>query len=113
MISLREIASKCYSLSERISVINHIFGFLIGSPKFISGKYISLKKQLKLIEGQFLDLNIILIGGDYFSLTKRKIIIGGIQYLRDIFAKAKIGIRKIGLYQIHSEDCQDRAGANQ
>ena len=104
-LSLKTIASDCLSLQPSFSVIRDVFGYIFGAPK----RTMSLKRQLQLIKGPSLDINLILVGKENFDAHPEDFqeIQYGVQFTRDIYAKVDLGIRKINWQQISVADAGD------
>jgi len=99
MLSLKEIAEKCLSQKKPLSVNWDILGCWT-KP----GRLISLKRQLELLKGPGLNINIILVGAENFTDKHIQNIDEGIQVLREIYAKVDLCIRKIRWCEISVKD---------
>lgn len=101
-LSLKTIASNCLSLSPPFSVLRDFLGHTLGYIP--QGVTISLKRQLQLVKGHSLGMNIILVGVENFTTTDLEETESDIQFTRDIYANVDLGIRKIEWYQISAAD---------
>ncbi|MCP4231242.1 MAG: hypothetical protein GY771_13990, partial [bacterium] len=92
-LSLKTVAANCLSITPSFSVISGIFGYKLdyGVPK----RTISLKRQLELIQGPSLDINLILVGPERFTEVELAETQYAVQFARDIYAKVDLGVRKI------------------
>jgi Metallo-peptidase family M12B Reprolysin-like len=90
MVSLRRMA-QCLGFSGRISVVQHFLGY---RTQF-SGRNISLFRQVQLLQNRYINLNIIRVGNDNFSVADREEIDFAIQTTRAIYAAVNLGVGRI------------------
>lgn len=64
----------------------------------------SLKRQLELVKGESLGINLILVGVENFTPTDYEEIESAVQFMRDIYDDVDVGIRRVGWYQISAAD---------
>lgn len=114
-ISLRQTAQNCLGVSGSISVTDHVYGYVFrdsdgsvfgalssGDTLPGSGEQTtrSLKRHLRTISGQALDLVIILVGHqpDFSGAFSRSQVAKAqyaIQVTRDLYAQVDVGVRRI------------------
>ncbi len=97
-LSLKTIASNCLSVSPPFSVVRDVFGY--SAPRLT----MSLKRQLELVKGESLGINLILVGVENFTPTDYEEIESAVQFMRDIYDDVDVGIRRVGWYQISAAD---------
>jgi hypothetical protein len=97
MPNLRDIVQDRLSLSPPFSVVRDVFGYRHGP---VPRRSMSLRRQLELLEGLSLDINIIGVGWDNFSDNDREEINYGLQLAREIYANVDLCIRRIRWQQI-------------
>jgi hypothetical protein len=95
-VSLRQAASNCLGQSGSISVTRNVFGYVYGLPTLP----IRLKEHLDLIKGRAFNLSVIFVGhaSGFTGTTSRADadrITYSIQRMREIYAQANLGVRKI------------------
>jgi len=115
-LSLKTIASNCLDLSPPFSVIENVFGYKFrdstGNIFGIQQRTMSLKRQLELIQGPSLDLNLIRVGIELFDESDHAEIQFGVQFTRDIYEKVDLGIRKLNWQYISEDDAGDYVTIN-
>jgi hypothetical protein len=111
MASLKSIASQAIGLNGGFSMVHDFFGYQYydSTQTFITP--LSLRRQLTLVQDRSIHLEIILVGKDASfggdSVVTRAQAIGiqtGIQHMRDIYAQAPLGIRKLYWARIGVDD---------
>lgn len=115
MVSLKDVAQDCLGLSGTISVNSDVFGYIfrdatgsifgpLGGTDILPGtntpRNRSLRSHLELIEGQSVNLSIILVGheNDFsgaVSVNEALSVQYAIQVMRDIYGQRDIGVRRI------------------
>jgi hypothetical protein len=100
--SLTGTAADCLSLTPPFSVVRDVFGYIFGAPS----RTLSLRRQLELIRGLTLDVNVIIVAPGGFSADDFSNTQYAIQYSRDVYAPFGLGIRKLNWQQI----ADDQAG---
>ena len=98
-LSFKGTAASCLGVSGRVSAIDDIFGFV-----FNPGLELSLGRQLQLARGQALNINAILVAHEDFEYQDWEETQYAIQFMRDIYAKVGVGVRKIRWQGIPSSD---------
>lgn len=106
-ISLKRTAEQCLSETPDMTVLRDVFGYTRGPPETLS-----VKRQLELVRGQTLGINPILVAPGDFSDGDREDIEYAIQFMRDIYAKVDVGIRKLNWKYI-PEDHPDFNGSHE
>jgi hypothetical protein len=104
MASLRQVAG-CLGLSGNISIVHDFFGHR-QAPDFNS---LSVLKQIKLLQGPHIHLNLILVGTDengLFSHKKEVEISTSIEQMRLIYAQVNLGVGRIQQYGIPIDEAK-------
>lgn len=91
-LSLRNIVQDRLSLSPPFSVVRDVFGYHHGSTP---NRTMSLSRQLELLEGLGIDINLIVVGWQNFTNNDFTEINYGIQIAREIYGNVDICIRRI------------------
>lgn len=103
MASIRQIA-HCIGLSGRISVIHNFFGYAKAPPWTLASSQsslpqsLSLLKQMRLLRGRHVHLNVIRVGTDgngLLSAAEEEAIDCAIQITRNIYAAVHLGIGRV------------------
>lgn len=98
---------NCLGVSVNASAVRDLFGYdYVPRP-------LSLRRQIELLGGKHLHMNIILVG--YESLNKKEYwdkIYAGIQIMREIYAQVGLGIGKLEYYAISDKDAGGYAQLN-
>jgi hypothetical protein len=116
MASLREIAD-CIDAPGDFSVLEHVFGFwrrrvpadpaAPGSPGW-EDTSVSVLEQIRLLQGEFYNLNIIKVGWDQFSDATRADMDERADYAvyraHDIYAQEDIGVGRVRFWVVDSAD---------
>ena len=111
MASIRGLA-KCIGLSGEVSIIRDFYGYT-RAPRPLS-----LLRQVRLLQGRHIHLNLILVGIESFTAANKQEIDAAVQFMRDTYATVGIGIGRVerfkittaqanGLENIDSEDEAD------
>jgi hypothetical protein len=97
MTSLRNIAN-CIGVTGNISIIKNFFCYTRRPP----ASSISLLRQVKLLKGKHIDLNLIHVGSDspFYGESTINDIATAILTTRDTYAQVNIGIARINYYFI-------------
>lgn len=93
-LSLKTISRDCLNKSPPLSIVKDIYGY--SAPR----RTLSLKKQLRLMGGLGLNVNLILVGGDTFTSVEIEEIEHGIQFCRDIFSNVNLCVRRVSWQSI-------------
>lgn len=94
MASLRK-AAQCIGLTGPISVVHDFFGFRLGTP---AGTSVSLSRQLQLLQGKHVHLNVIRTAPFDDTLLAR--IDAALQIARDRYAPYSVGIGRIRHFHV-------------
>lgn len=103
MASIKQIAN-CMGLSGRISVVHNFFGYAKTPPWTLAPSQsalpqsLSLLKQVRLIKGRHVHLNIIRVGTDgngLLSAAEEEAIDCAVQITRNIYAAVNLGIGRV------------------
>ena len=99
MLSVKKTASNCLSLSKPFSVVRDLFGYEFARPN----RQMSLKRQLQLIHGPCLDINVIFVRWlEFPQAADIEEVAHAVQIARDIFSQVGLGIRKVRWQQVWS-----------
>jgi hypothetical protein len=98
-LSLKFVAQNCLMVMPTFSILYNVFGYF-----FNPGQVLSLKRQLKLLQGHGLNVNIILVADDNFTWEDWEETQYAIQFMRDIYANVDVCIRKIRWQAIHATE---------
>jgi hypothetical protein len=111
MAFLRSIASQAIGLNSGFSLVRDFFGYRFYDSNQRFYDPLSLRKQMTLVQDRSIHISIILVGLDEdfegaSVVTRDQInfIQMGIQYMRDIYAKAPLGVRKLYWLRIGVEE---------
>lgn len=99
-LSVRQVAKDCVGAGAIFSITRDVFGFAVGSPAGV----VSTRRQLELAGGSALDVNLIIVGPTQFSNADYAETSSALQIMRDIFAAAGLGIRRVNWQQISTKD---------
>jgi hypothetical protein len=100
--SLRQAAS-CLGLKGNVSIVRDFFGFRRGVlPPDPEGELveISLRRQLRLLEGRIIHVNVIAVGADQFSDDDRIELDYCIFRLRNIYSQVSLGVGRVEHHNI-------------
>ncbi|MCV3274234.1 zinc metalloprotease [Roseobacter sinensis] len=97
MISLRSVANSCLEVSGGFSVRRDVFGYVWGP---LEDRSLSLSDHLNQISGEAFDITVILVGHEpglagWFDQDDVNQIQSAIDWAREIYAQAGLGIRRI------------------
>ena len=92
MASLKK-AANCIGLTGNISIVQDFFGYRTGTPIPLS-----LRTQLRLLQGKHIHLNLIRTAN--FDFSKQKEIDFGLQTMRNIYAIVNVGVGRIQRFVI-------------
>ena len=92
MASLKK-AANCIGLTGNISIVQDFFGYRTGIPVPLS-----LRTQLRLLQGKHIHLNLIRTAS--FDVSQQKEIDFGLQLMRNIYATVNMGIGRIQRFLI-------------
>lgn len=103
MASLKTIASQACGITGGFSLVKNFFGFMFYDSNQTFVNALSLKNQITLVKGKSIHISAILVGADDFAfggssavtLTQAQDFQAAIQRMRDLYAQAPLGIRKI------------------
>lgn len=87
MVSLKK-AVNCIGLTGNISIVQDFFGYRTGTPVTLS-----LRTQLRLLQGKHIHLNLIRTAS--FDVSQQKEIDFGLQRMRNIYATVNVGVGRI------------------
>ena len=106
MASIRQMAN-CIGLSGDISLVEDFYGYLKGGPK-----QLSLLKQVLLLKGKHIHLNLIRVGIESFTNEGKnndeQEINLAVQFTRDTYATVNLGIGRVERYWITTADAEGR-----
>jgi hypothetical protein len=100
---LRNMAN-CIGLTDNVSILNDFFA--CGRPR--PGTQFSLSRQISLLRGRHIHLNIIRVGLDQYTNADHDKIAAAIQITRDIYATVNLGIGRIEYYDIETANANGR-----
>lgn len=116
MVSLRDIA-ECIDAPEDFSVLEHVFGFWRGrvpadpaDPTSAGWEdtSVSLLEQVRLLQGEYYNLNVIEVGWDQFDAATLADMDERVDYAiyraHDIYAQEDIGIGRVRFWVVDSAD---------
>lgn len=97
MVSLRSVASSCLNLNGGFSVRADVFGYAWGP---LEDRSLSLRDHLERISGPSIDITVILVGHEpglagWFDEDDVLQIQSAIDWARELYAQAGLGIRRI------------------
>lgn len=98
-VSLKQTASRCFSTTPDMTVLEDVFGYDYGAPA-----QLSLHHQLDLVQGQSFGINIIVVCPSNFSTENFRTVEAAIQEARDLFAQRDVGLREIEYYHVLDQD---------
>lgn len=98
MASLKQMA-VCIGLTDGFSVVRDFYGYITGAPQRLS-----LLKQIGLLKGKHLDINLIRVGIESFDNNDEADIDGAVQRMRDIYATVSLGVGRVTRWFITTED---------
>jgi hypothetical protein len=93
-LSLKDVAARCLSLSPPFSVVTDVFGYSA------TRRPMSLKRQLQLVQGPSLGVNVILVGVENFTAADIAETEEALQRTREIYGVVDLGIRKLEWFEI-------------
>lgn len=102
MASLNETAS-CIGLTASFRVIRDFYGYITGAPKRLS-----LLEQIRLVQGNHIDLNLILVGVESFTDSDQAEIDAAVQATRDIYATVNLGVGRARRFVITTKEANGR-----
>lgn len=85
------------------SVVRHFFGY---RAKGYAGP-LSLKRQIQLVQGQHLHVNLVRVGVESFTPANNQAIDLAVETLRNIYAGAGLGIGRVLRFDIAEQDAND------
>jgi hypothetical protein len=100
--SLRRLAD-CIGLKGEFEVVRDFFGYTNGPPR-----QLSLLKQMKLLREYHVDINVILVGVEWFGDDELTEVDSAIAFMRDTFATADFGVGRVRWYQITTDEANGR-----
>jgi hypothetical protein len=92
--SLRK-AAQCIGLTGPVSLVHDFFGFFLGTP---AGTTVSVRRQVRLLQGKHFHLNVIRTAPFNDALLARIDI--ALQLARDVYAPVSVGIGRIQHYSV-------------
>jgi hypothetical protein len=96
--------AKCLGIPVKgISLVTDFFGY---RARGHTGK-LSLRKQLKLIAGTHVHLNIIRVGTENFTTADLQEIDQAVEFMRVIYAQVNIGVGRVSHFQIPEATAQE------
>lgn len=114
--SLRTAAERI-DAPENFSVLEHVFGFLLRTPPDDPASpsssdwertEVSLLERMRLLDGDYHDLNVITVGWDQFTdanlRDRRERVDYAIYRAHEIYAQQDIGVGRVGHYWVDSSD---------
>jgi hypothetical protein len=106
MASIRQMAN-CIGLSGEIWLVKDFYGYWKGGPK-----QLSLLKQVLLLKGKHIHLNLIRVGIESFTNEGKnndeQEINLAVQFTRDTYATVNLGIGRVERYEITTADAEGR-----
>ncbi len=90
---------KALSIEGRASLLRDFYGYGVGAPGPLS-----LLEQAKLLQAQYINLNIIRVGVEHFTYEDEQDIDRAVYDARKYFAAAGIGIGRVQHWQIPSAE---------
>jgi hypothetical protein len=106
MVSVRSVASSCLGLDGEFTVREDVFGYAWGP---LQDRSLSLRDHLSRISGPSIDITVILVGHEpglagWFDEDDVFQIQSAIDWAREIYAQAGLGIRRIYWAYISTAD---------
>src|SRR5215813_13899471 len=98
MTSLRKIAD-CNINKSTFHVVRDFFGYITGAPG-----QISLLRQMRLLNGHHVHLNLIRVGIEDFTDEDEQVIDAAVAFTRDTYATVDFGVGDVGRRAISSAD---------
>jgi hypothetical protein len=89
MASLKDMGG-CIGLASSFSVLRDFYGYITGAPKPLS-----LLKQIRLVQGKHIHLNLILVGSESFTDADEAEIDAAVQATRDFYATVSLGVGRV------------------
>lgn len=101
MASLRASAA-CIGISGSFSVLRDYYGYVsLPGP-------LSVRTQLLLLQGEFVDVNLIRVGIEQFTSGDESEIDAAVQFTRDTYATVNLGIGRVLRFFITNNDANGR-----
>jgi hypothetical protein len=94
MESVKRIA-KCIGLSGNFSIVKDFYGYRTGAPK-----QLSLLTQIPLLQGRYINLNLIRVETVGVSIDQQRQIDIALQFMRDTYASVYLGVGLIQRFVI-------------
>lgn len=102
MVSLLTMAG-CIGVNARpLSIRHDFFGYST------SAVTISVLAQVRRLQGRHVHMNVIRVGSDQFTNADEREIDQAIQFTRDTYAQARMGVARIGHFVISTADARGR-----
>ena len=104
MLSLKKTA-ECIDISDRYSLLKDFFGYRTES---FTNKNVSLRTQLQLMQGKYINLDVFLVGLEIDGLIRDfdDEISTALAQARRVYELANIGIGRVKYYAIHTRDAE-------
>jgi hypothetical protein len=96
MVSLRSIA-QCVDASGTISIVHDFLGYRHGLPESTST---SLLKQIRLLQGKHIHLDLILVALEQISKPLERDVDYAVYSARETYAQVDLGIGRVKFFQI-------------
>lgn len=111
MASVREVAD-CIDAPADVSVLEHLFGFrrrqVPDDPDGSVDTAVSVREQLELLQSEFYNCNVIMVGWDSFSDADRADMVERTDYAvyraHDIYAQEDVGIGRVRYWVVDTAD---------
>jgi Metallo-peptidase family M12B Reprolysin-like len=89
---------NCIGLSGTVSIVRDFYGY-------VKAPYpLSLTQQVRLLKGNYLDINIIRVGVESFTIGDEKEIDSAVHLMRKMYATVGIGVGRVARYGIATAD---------
>jgi hypothetical protein len=100
--SVRRLAD-CLGLGDDFEIVRDFFGHATGAPGELS-----LLRQMKLMREYHVDINVILVGVEWFGDDERQEVDSAIAFMRDTYATVDFGVGRVRWYQITTDQANGR-----
>jgi hypothetical protein len=100
--SLRRLAD-CIGLKGEFEVVRDFFGYATGAPG-----QLSLLDQMKLLRQYHVNVNVILVGAEWFGDDELSEVDGAVAFMRNAFATVNFGVGRIRWYHITTDEANGR-----
>ena len=93
---------NCIGLSGSVSIVRDFYGYLKTPTP------LSLTKQVRLLKGSYIDVNLIRVVIESFTPKNEEVIDSSVQRVRDIYATVGIGVGRVQRFFITTQDANGK-----